>query len=226
MLRSLDTEEKRYINTMSRLLFFLFLFTSIVAGSEFNRTACAELAAQVALSDSAPPSFLTTMSGTLTSNISEAKGITYKWCCQNCGTGSARFNFILFATSTSSWLVPWLVLASQLPFETKDLWGNFMAFFLAIGSPMLITHSLAITVLNARWINDEFCNLKKWNKELGGQMVGVLNDVGQFLVASQGVPIQLVLGPEKELAQLIVDPRKKKWWRHLIEEMDKTKREW
>ena len=101
-----------------------------------------------------------------------------------------------------------------------------MAFFLAIGSPMLITHSLAITVLNARWINDEFRNLKKWNKELGGQMVGVLNDVNQFLVASQGVPIQLVLGPEKELVQLIVDPMKKEWWRHLIEEMDKTKREW
>jgi len=39
------------------------------------------------------------MNGTLTSNISEAKGITYKWCCQNCGTGSARFDFVLFATS-------------------------------------------------------------------------------------------------------------------------------
>jgi hypothetical protein len=120
------------------------------------------------------------MNGTLTSNISEAKGITYKWCCQNCGAGSAHFDFVLFATSTSSWPVPWLVLASQLPFETKDL----IAFFLAIGSPMLITHSLTVTVLNARWINDEFRNLKKWNKELGGQMVGVLNDVSQLLVAS------------------------------------------
>jgi len=57
--------------------------------------------------------------------------------------------------------------------RNKDL----MAFFLAIGCPMLITPSLAITVLNTRWINDEFRNLKKWNKELGGQMVGVLNDV-------------------------------------------------
>ena len=91
---------------------------------------------------------------------------------------------------------------------------------------MLITHNLAITVLNARWINDEFRNLKKWNKELGGEIVGVLNDVSQVLVASQGVPIRLVPGPEKELVQFIVDPTKKKWWRHLIEEIDKTKREW
>lgn len=165
---------------------------------------------------------LFTVNGTLTSNISEARGITYKWCCQNSGTGSAHFDFVLFATSTSSWLVPWLVLASQLLFETKDR----MAFFLAIGSLMLITHNLAITVLNARWINDEFRNLKKWNKELGGEIVGVLNDVSQVLVASQGVPIRLVPGPEKELVQFIVDPTKKKWWRHLIEEIDKTKREW
>jgi hypothetical protein len=51
--------------------------------------------------------------------------------------------------------------------------------------------------------------LKKWNKELGRQIVGVLNDVNQFLVASQGVPTRLVLGPEKELVQLIVDPTKR-----------------
>lgn len=56
-----------------------------------------------------------------------------------------------------------------------------------------------------------FRNLKKWNKELGGQIVGVLNDVGRFLVASQDIPIRLVLGPEKELVQLIVDFTKKKW---------------
>lgn len=101
-----------------------------------------------------------------------------------------------------------------------------MAFFLAIGGPTLITHSLAVTVLNARWINDEFRNLKKWNKELGGQMVGVLNDVSQFLVASQGVPIRLVLGPERGVGATYFRPYEKEWWRHLIEEMDKTKREW
>lgn len=56
-----------------------------------------------------------------------------------------------------------------------------------------------------------FRNLKKWNKELGGQIVGVLNDLGRFLVASQDIPIRLVLGPEKELVQLIVDFTKKKW---------------
>ncbi|OCL03560.1 hypothetical protein AOQ84DRAFT_266327, partial [Glonium stellatum] len=153
-------------------------------------------------------------------------GITYTWCRKNCGTGSARFNFVSFATATSSWLVPWLVLVAQSPFETKDPWGNFMAFFLAVGSPMLITYSLAITVLNARWINDEFRNLKVWNKELGGQMIGVLDDVSQFLVGSQSVPIQLVLGQKKEFVQLIVDPTKKNWWQHLVREMKNTEREW
>ena len=96
-----------------------------------------------------------------------------------------------------------------------------MAFFLAISSLVLITHSLAITVLNARWINDEFRDLKKWNKELGGQIFGVLNDVSQVLVASQGVPIRLVLGPEKELVQFIVDLRKRNGGGTLLKKLTK-----
>jgi hypothetical protein len=101
-----------------------------------------------------------------------------------------------------------------------------MSFFLAVGSPALVTYSLAITVLNARWINQRFRCLKDWNAELDGNMGQTLDDVCRFLIESHCVPIQLVLGPQKEFAQLVVDPAKRNWWRHVVEQLEKTRREW
>lgn len=101
-----------------------------------------------------------------------------------------------------------------------------MSFFLAVGSPALVTYSLAITVLNARWINQRFRCLKDWNAELGGNMGQTLDDACRFLIESHCVPIQLVLGPQKEFAQLVVDPAKRNWWRHVVEQLEKTRREW
>lgn len=213
----------------SSISFFLFLSLPIVpsaTASSFDKTQCAARARSLALSNSSASAFLVKPDGTLTSNFSEAWGITYAACLDLCGNGIATFDWVFFTTSISSWLLPWLALAAQLPFATKDVWGNVMSFFLAVGSPALVTYSLAITVLNTRWINEQFRYLKDWNTEFGGNMGPTLENVSSFLIESQCVPIQLVLGPEREFAQLVVDPAKRDWWRHVVERLEKTKREW
>lgn len=105
-----------------------------------------------------------------------------------------------------------------------------MSFFLAVGSPALVTYSLAITVLNSRWINKQFRCLKDWNESLGGESRGklgpTLDNVRCFLIESQCVSIEIVFGPQKEFAQLVVDPAKSKWWRHVVEQLEKTRRGW
>src|SRR2546423_9304324 len=132
------------------LLLSLIFTTTSAASTRFNRSECAEIARARALSNTTGSPFLVTANGSLTSNLSEAWGITYQACVELCGDDFAAFDWISFTTLISSWLLPWLALTAQLPFETKDIWGNVMAFFLAVGSPMLITYSLLITVLNAR----------------------------------------------------------------------------
>jgi len=211
--------------SLTSLLLFLSLLTAAGAStSSFNSTGCADRAYSLALSNSSTSVFLVKPDGSLTSNLSEAWGITYPACLDLCGNGFATFDWIFFTTSVSSWLLPWLALTAQLPFETKDVWGNIMSFFLAVGSPALVTYSLAITVLNARWINEQFHCLKDWNAELGGNMGPTLENVSRFLIESQCVPIQL--GSKKDFAQLVVDPEKRGWWRDVVERLEKTKREW
>ena len=209
---------------ISLLLFLSHLTAASASISSFNLTGCADQAYSLALSNSSTSVFLVKSDGSLTSNLSEAWGITYPACLDICPNGIASFDWIFFTTSVSSWLLPWLALTAQLPFETKDVWGNIMSFFSAVGSPALVTYSLAITVLNSRWINEQFRCLKDWNAELGGNMGPTLENVSRFLIESQCVPIQL--SSKKEFAQLVVDPAKRGWWKDVVERLEKTKREW
>ena len=62
----------------------------------------------------------------------------------------------VFSQQFSSWLLPWLALVSQLPFGANDKFDNFIATLLTVGSPTLAAYSLALTVLNGRWIARRF----------------------------------------------------------------------
>jgi hypothetical protein len=55
----------------------------------------------------------------------------------------------MFAT----WLIPWLALTAQLPFETKERLTNVMSLLMILGSPHLAAYSLSLMVLTPRWIN-------------------------------------------------------------------------
>jgi hypothetical protein len=165
--------------------------------------------------------------GQPTKNFLDAWGITYKACQIFCVGDASFVDWNSFSTQLSSWLLPWLALTAQLPFKTKSTFSNFQALFMAIGSPLLIIYSLSLTILNARSINDEFRRLKDGVKVLDRpKQTKAVKATRLLLTESQSVPIQVVSGLSRELAQMVVDPVNWTWWPTAVDEIMKTKRGW
>lgn len=66
-------------------------------------------------------------------------GINYRTCLKYCGYDqlSTVFNFESFTSGATNYLLPWLALTAQLPFETGDdeILPTVMSFCYAVGSP-------------------------------------------------------------------------------------------
>jgi hypothetical protein len=216
----------RYLCFISLLLAFYAHLEAASAASTFSFTQCAIDAASEFLA--APnSSFLVASDGTFTSNLSEAWGIRYSACNNLCGPrgGWEPFNWTYFSTSVSSWVLPWLALTAQLPNETRSSFNNLLSLLLAVGSPMLITYSLCLTILNNRWINKYFRGLHDYNEELGRKQVKAIKAARVFLRESQHVPIRIAQN-KAEFAQLVVLPENRSWWESLGKEVLKSKRQW
>jgi hypothetical protein len=82
-----------------------------------------------------------------------ATGFNYTYCVLQCGSAPEAFNWTSFSQQFSSWLLPWLALLSQLPFGANEPLSNLMALVLAVGSPVLTSFTLLMTILNRKWIN-------------------------------------------------------------------------
>ena len=179
--------------------------------------------------DSPNDTFLYDRYGKPTSNVSQAWGISYESCTVLCGApvNTQSYDWNSISQGFTSWLLPWLALTAQLPFETKDKQTNFMALLLALGNPSLITFSLALTILNARWINRVFRQIKEHNKVLQRPLqVKAIKAARAFLIESQHIPLQVFNGARREIAHLVVFPENWAWWLSLREEIRKTKRVW
>lgn len=87
-------------------------------------------------------------------------GITRAVCDQYCSIGqmptSARFDWLQFAGGLNSYLLPWIALTAQLPYQTGAFRNDLMSGMLAVGSPTLVTFSLVITISNRRWAKRQF----------------------------------------------------------------------
>ena len=104
-----------------------------------------------------------------------------------------------------------------------------MALLLALGSPSLIIFSLTLTILDARWINQKFRQIKEENKSLRPHrplQIKAIKAARALLIDSQHIPIQIFNGPRREIAHLIACPENWAWWHSLREEIQKTKRKW
>ncbi|KAJ7136667.1 hypothetical protein C8R44DRAFT_868792 [Mycena epipterygia] len=105
-------------------------------------------------------------------------GITAKVCQENCGTGILRqvrsphsshddgshswsksVEFSSSAITIATWLLPWVALIAQLPFEASG-WMDLLSGFLCVGSPVLAAYSLALTAFNRHYISHEFRQLR------------------------------------------------------------------
>ncbi|TGJ83945.1 hypothetical protein E0Z10_g4792 [Xylaria hypoxylon] len=141
-------------------------------------------------------------------------GIDYKTCTKYCGYDqlSTVFSFSVFSSGATNYLLPWLALTAQLPFETgeNEILANVMSFCYAVGSPMLITYSLATTILNQHWLRETFQKLEASDRPLHLTS----KNVRIFLQESQQLPLRLSQ-EDGSLASLIILPDNADWWEKL-----------
>jgi hypothetical protein len=142
-------------------------------------------------------------------DITTATSITYELCIRACGKGGGAFSWSAFSQQFSAWLLPWLALLSQLPFGSRYKWDNLMSVILALGSPCLAAYSLALTVLNTKWVASRFAN-SKYPNSLHAIII---------LSSLQQTPLK-VTTEGSLLASLVVLPENDAWWRELAEWLD------
>ncbi|KAJ7819396.1 hypothetical protein B0H14DRAFT_1357387 [Mycena olivaceomarginata] len=147
--------------------------------------------------------------GNPVADITQATSITYQLCKQACGTGGGAFSWSAFSQQFSAWLLPWLALLSQFPFGSKYNSDNLMSAVLALGSPCLAAYSLALTVLNTKWVARRFANIKYPNSR----------DAALLLSSLQQIPLK-VTAESSLLVSLVVLPENDPWWRALSEWLD------
>ncbi|KAF2447526.1 hypothetical protein P171DRAFT_429156 [Karstenula rhodostoma CBS 690.94] len=100
------------------------------------------------------------------------------------------FDFPIFTSGVTNYLLPWLGLTAQLPYETGTVSGNFESFCLAVGSPMLTTFSLMSTTLNAHSTSKVF-EAKFGNGKTEAEMREAVKAAEYFLCGSQQSPIRI-----------------------------------
>ena len=138
--------------------------------------------------------------------------ITYDLCKTACGSGFfLAASWSTFLEQFGSWLLPWLALVSQLPFGANDSYDNLIATLLTLGSPTLAAYSLALTVLNGRWVAKQFM---PWNYHNSRNAARILNSLQQ-------APLKVTTDAAL-LASLVVLSENDEWWAELVVWLDVT----
>lgn len=128
----------------------------------------------------------------------------------------------------TNYLLPWIALTAQLPYENGTPWDTLMSFCLSLGSPALITYSLMITLLNRIWIYTKFKSLIKRTRHnrledryrAYGRRIEALF---YLLSESQQVPLRTTQ-TEFWLSSLVVSPLNQQWWENLQERLQRSRR--
>ncbi|RYO79562.1 hypothetical protein DL766_010460 [Monosporascus sp. MC13-8B] len=161
--------------------------------------------------------------GSHTTDPSLVWGIDMHICNEYCSWSKVGtvFDFSTFTAGATNYLLPWLALTAQLPFETGEhtVLPNVMSFCYALGSPMLITYSLMITILNQHWLRTKFRSLESSHNPGSA----TAKNARIFLQESQQLPLRLSQ-EDGNLASLVVLPENADWWRKLRESIQITRR--
>ena len=161
-------------------------------------------------------SVLLTSKGSPVTSTDAATALSYTGCTAYCGRNQEPSSWTVFAQEYSAWLLPYLALLSQLPFGARRRTDNLMSALLTLGSPTLAGYSLYMTLLNARWINDQlFSGIDYPSATVRQSVVRVLSSLQQ-------VPLRVHPGESAGLESLIVHPDNDKWWTILAEELNYT----
>jgi hypothetical protein len=128
----------------------------------------------------------------------------------------------------TNYLLPWIALTAQLPYETKDPFNTFMAFCMSIGSPAMITYSLMITLFNRGWIHTKFERLIKRTEESPvADRYPAYNDrvvALQYLLAEAQQVSLRATQTRFWLSSLVVSPQNQLWWTKLETRLHRSRR--
>ncbi|KAL1839921.1 hypothetical protein VTJ49DRAFT_1009 [Mycothermus thermophilus] len=134
------------------------------------------------------------------------------------------FDYDMFLSRSTNYFLPWLALTAQLPYASGDPIPDIMSFFTALGSPMLLTFSLMMTILNQRWLHRRFRQFKSQFPQ--SRLLDRVRSASKLLEAAQQVPLRLRHG-DGWLASLILlddDEKWEKWWADLKRNLRSTRR--
>lgn len=216
--------------------YLLILVWLLYCAQALNITQCG-IDVKAAYSRDPTSVSLRSSNGRPVSQISDAWGVSYADCKGYCGRGHKPFDWNDFAGGISSWVLPWLALTAQLPYETRSGYGNFEAFYLAVGSPVLIIYSLCMSALNVRWINEQFRHTRERVEQLSPdfleendreQLLKTLDCAREVVASTQHNPVSFVLDSNgQEFVKIFEDPETRKiWWQVARAELKKTQRKW
>ncbi|TFK65409.1 hypothetical protein BDN72DRAFT_900745 [Pluteus cervinus] len=137
----------------------------------------------------------------------DATALSYTYCKDVCGTSSEPFSWSDFSQQFSAWLLPWLALLSNLPFSAHDIIDDVRSMVLTVGSPMLAAYSLAVTVINSRWLTRQ---LAKYQKHSGKKPIKTLIEV---LTRIQQCPVKFLKFDQLETS---LSPIDEEWWEDML----------
>ncbi|ORY10952.1 hypothetical protein BCR34DRAFT_433794, partial [Clohesyomyces aquaticus] len=155
-------------------------------------------------------------------------GDCYRYCSLQDVPYVSSFDFQPFASAFSNYLLPWLALTAQLPFETSTPWDNFLSLCMSVGSPALITYSLTLTILNryslsTRWHTLHQTALSRAVHDRYSDFSVRIKAIQYLLQEAQQVPLRA--SQERGwLSSLIVGPKSQAWWRGVQRRLQRTRR--
>ncbi|KAJ6507064.1 hypothetical protein C8R45DRAFT_816758 [Mycena sanguinolenta] len=157
-------------------------------------------------------------------------GITLQACQEACGSDQlVQVRFTYFSSAAvplATWLLPWIGLIAQLPFEA-DGWMDLLSACLCVGSPALATYSLVLTTFNRQHITSRFRRLKdkaeKYMPQRYQYMAHRLDSAAFVLKESQQCPMRADqrMG---DFASLIVLPDRQNFWTIAAKDLNNTRR--
>jgi hypothetical protein len=148
---------------------------------------------------------------------SNATALSYNYCKSECSPRPEPFDWNQFSQQFSQWLLPWLSLLSQLPFGANDPFSNLMALVLTVGSPVIASFSLIMTILNRKWISDTL------TRQPAPALQNRAALAAHILDYFQQVPIVVVPPDEgslgKALGYLVSAKDNEHWWLDLYNQL-------
>lgn len=155
-------------------------------------------------------------------------GITLESCEALCGSIPGSDSFSSFSNAATNWLLPWLALAAQLPYETSGPFNNVMSVLLAVGSPAHITFGLVLTMLNRFEVSARFEELIRSARDPFvadefPHLVERLQFAEFLLQESQQAPMRAYEG-NGWLSSLILLEDNQLWWTAVKQHLRNTRR--